>query len=352
MIVCDGGFENNNTKTGTDYLRSLGFPTSATFELTPFCNFSCKMCYVRLTEEQAKKQGRQLSKDEWLDIARQARDMGVLFLSLTGGEPLTRPDFWDIYGELNKMGFLISIMSNGSMINEEAIERFREYGMPYSVKLTLYGASDDTYKRLCGCDDGFARIEKAVRLLKEEKVPLTLTGTMVRENAEDLAEMYNVAEAWGVPFQHTISVVKSARGSTSPVEASRFDFGEFSSKMTLGQIEKNKMPQHTSPFGWCRNYKTSFWMTWNGRMQMCAFMNGPYADDITDLKHSWSDLNIKLDGIKNPEECNDCKYSEFCQRCPGLLCGESGSPERTTPSVCNTAKQLYESYIERMEEGY
>lgn len=333
-----------------EYAKEHKIPVSATIELTPFCNFSCVMCYVRLTPEQAKKQGELMNAEQILSVARQAKDMGTLYLTLTGGEPLTRPDFWKIYSELNKMGFLISILSNGSMIDEAAMKKFEEFGMPYSVKLTLYGATNATYKKVCGNDCGFTKAEAAVRLLKDAGVPLYLTATVVRENAEDLPLMYKLAREWGVPLVHTASVVKSARGAENSAESSRFVFEEFAEKLTLEQLEKNKIPKKDSPFAWCSNYETAFWLTWNGHLQLCSFMNGPYAEIKTDLKSAWNELNEKLDALKDPAECKECEYGDFCQRCPGMMCAESGNAEKVSDSVCNTAKCLYTLYKRKSEE--
>lgn len=350
MIGCDIPFEYGFSYAIGKYAKEHKIPVSATIELTPFCNFSCVMCYVRLTPEQAKQQGEMLTKEQILNVARQAKEMGTLYLTLTGGEPLSRPDFWEIYSELNQMGFLISVLSNGSLIDETAIEKFRKYGMPYFVKMTLYGAKNETYKKVCNADDGFTHVEKAVQLLKKEKVPLALTATIVRENADDLVEMYKLAKAWGVPFQHTISVVKSARGSYNSAVTSRFPFEEFADKLSLEQLEKHKFKNPPSPFSWCASYENSFWLTWNGHLQLCAFMNGPYALVNDDLKTAWKELNEKLDNLKNPVECETCEYGEFCQRCPGMLCAESGDSERVSESVCNTAKCLFNFYKSKLEE--
>ena len=350
MRSCALNYEDQFPYVIRQYAKEHRIPVSATIELTPFCNFNCVMCYVRLTKEQAKKQGELLTKEQILSVAEQAKAMGTLYLTLTGGEPFSRPDFWEIYEELNKMGFLISILSNGSLIDEAVMEKFSEFGMPYSVKLTLYGASDETYKKVCNCEKGFTKIEKAVKLLKSAGVPLYMTATIVRENAEDLPLMYKLANEWGVLFGHTASVVKSARGAENTVETSRFVFEEFAEKLTLEQLEKNKIPQKDSPFAWCSSYGSSFWLTWNGHLQLCSFMNGPYAELKNGLSSAWKELNEKLDKLVDPKECANCEYGEFCQRCPGMMCAESGNAEKISDSVCNTAKFLHMLYKKKVEE--
>ena len=88
-----------STSPLTDYLfykaGQSGIPLSGTFELTPFCNFSCPMCYVRKTAEEVKSSGRSLrTYEQWLKLAREARDAGMLYLLITGGEPTAWPEFW------------------------------------------------------------------------------------------------------------------------------------------------------------------------------------------------------------------------------------------------------------------
>lgn len=343
MIDCQR-FSDNYLEQLKGWARQKLVPLTATFELTPFCNFSCVMCYVHLTKEKAEKQGRLLSADEWLQIARQAKEMGTLYVTLTGGEPFLHPEFWKIYGELNKMGFLITILSNGSMIDEAAMENFRDYGMPSTVKLTLYGASDETYKKVCKSPDGFTRISKAVDLLKEAGVPLKMTSTIVRENAHDLQKIYAFAREKQVPLQHTVSVVKSSRGSENTTEKSRFALSDFSDELTLEELEKMKYPPLKSPFAWCASYGTSLWMTWHGHVQMCSFMNIPEVVYSGNLAADYLDLYNRLQKIKSPAECAECEWQEFCQRCPGILCAESGHPEKTDAGLCDMARRLHELY--------
>lgn len=79
-------------------------------------------------------------------------------------------------------------------------------------------------------------------------------------------------------------------------------------------------------------------------------MNAPYATLENGFESAWKELNKKLDAISNPPECGECEYSLFCQRCPGLLCGESGSAEKVDAFLCRTAKKLYEAYKKLSEE--
>ena len=91
-------------------------PISGTFELTPRCNFNCRMCYVHLKPEQIPAYGRELSAKEWLTIAQQAKKAGTTWLCVTGGEPLMHPEFEEIWRGLTSMGFFITLQTNASLV--------------------------------------------------------------------------------------------------------------------------------------------------------------------------------------------------------------------------------------------
>ena len=89
-------------------------PIATTFELLPACNMDCKMCYVRMSMKEMQKCGKMMDADEWINIGKQVVDEGVLFILLTGGEPLLHPEFMKIYDELRRLGLVVNINTNAT----------------------------------------------------------------------------------------------------------------------------------------------------------------------------------------------------------------------------------------------
>ena len=144
-------------------------PLSGTFELSPVCNLACKMCYVRKTPAEVAASPRPpVGLIQWLSIAEQARDAGMLYLLLTGGEPFLWQDFWPLYERLSTMGFLISINSNGTLLDEARVARLAEHP-PTRINITLYGAGNETYEALCGRSGMFDRVDRAVRRKNDDR---------------------------------------------------------------------------------------------------------------------------------------------------------------------------------------
>ena len=116
-------------KTLLERAKRLQTPANGSLELLPICNMNCDMCYVRLSREEVQTHGGLHTTDEWIEIGKQMKDSGVIFLLLTGGEPLLFPDFKRLYSELHKMGFVITINTNGTLIDEEWIQFFKQISL-------------------------------------------------------------------------------------------------------------------------------------------------------------------------------------------------------------------------------
>ena len=172
--------------------RKLGLPISGTFELTSRCNFNCPMCYVHMTNDQIRESGkRELTAKEWLDIAKEAKDRGMIFVLLTGGEPLVREDFFEIYQGMKSMGLYISINTNASLLKGEVLERFI-VDPPYRFNISLYGGSDETYQRMCGLPR-YSEVIENIRKLKETGIDVSLNLSITPYNCEDMEKIYKDA---------------------------------------------------------------------------------------------------------------------------------------------------------------
>ena len=94
--------------------------------------------------------------DQWLELARQAVDNGMVFLLLTGGEVFLRPDFFEIYTPLTRMGLVLTLFTNGTLITDEIASRLAE-APPSRTEITLYGATAETYEAVTGIPGSYAR---------------------------------------------------------------------------------------------------------------------------------------------------------------------------------------------------
>ncbi len=112
-------------------------PINGTLELTTACNLSCRMCYVHSSAETPLT----LPLSEWLRIAEEMKDAGTLFLMLSGGEPLLYPSFRELFSKLKEMGFILTVNTNGTLLDREWADFFSE-NKPRRINISLYGATE------------------------------------------------------------------------------------------------------------------------------------------------------------------------------------------------------------------
>ena len=317
-------------------------PIKGVFELTARCNFNCKMCYVHLSNNQANQIGRELSNEEWIKIAQEAKDAGLLYLTLTGGEVFTRPKFRELYEALSDMGFLIYIMSNGYLIDESVVEWLSKRP-PLTVRFTLYGSNNDVYKAVTGIENGFDRVSHAVDLLQAAHIPVALIGMIIKENEHDLQNMYKYSFSKGIVFRHSIAVVNPVRGATanakdSFIDITKRDKSEFESLKGHGPLFQH----HTNWLDDCGHYRKGFWLTWDGNLGLCSFMEYPCVKvKGKGFVEAWYELNNQLETLQTPDKCKSCRYLSYCNSCPGVFMAENFNLKKPLKTFCEKAIFLY-----------
>lgn len=345
---------------------AAGSPISGTFELTPLCNMNCRMCYVRLSKEEQSKMGELKSAEEWLRLARKARESGMLFLLITGGEPFTHPEIRTIIEELHKMGFILTINTNGTLIDEEIVSWLKK-SPPARVNVTLYGASDETYNRLCRCPDGFSRTDRAIRLLKKNGISVKINCSVTPQNYADLPEIIGYANRNEIVIQPTAYMFpandkKSAAADDgyrfSPEKAAYYtayiDY-LLNGKDRFLAYAKNNLTPADSDDGCgkigegvkCRAGKCSFWITWNGMMLPCGMFprsveQGEHNIFDSDFEELWLALKEQTKKIRLPARCAGCKMKEDCKACAAMVIAENGCFDKAPEYRCRYVKSFYD----------
>ena len=327
-------------------------PLGGTFELSPVCNFQCRMCYVRKTTKEVEESLRPImTLEDWRRIAAQAREAGMLYLLLTGGEPLLWPDFWTLYEELISMGFVISINTNGSMIDDEAIERFRKLP-PRMIHITLYGAGDETYERLCGAKHVFDRVIHAVDGLQKAGVPVGLNCSLTPYNVKDLPAIQAFAEERNLVLNATSYMFPPIRRDETrtgenearftPEEAafyrlkvyelqnSRQDYEKLLQNILKGSIDPPGLDAGcTDPVDGkirCRAGTASFWITWDGWLTPCGLMTEPRVDlKQKEFPAAWKELTELTEKVRLSGTCDKCPNLNICHPCAAMALAETGS---------------------------
>lgn len=346
---------------------SKGIPLSGQFELTSRCNFNCKMCYVHDQKNPAELKKKELSVAQWISIAEEAKKAGMLFLLLTGGEAMLRDDFIELYQKLATMGFRIVINSNGSMITEEILQCFKRYP-PARVNISLYGASNETYERLCE-NRAYEKVRKSIHALKEIGISVRITMMLTKYNVQDMEKVYQISKEENAmcemsaymfpPVRLEDGVCGINKARFSPEEAGAYMVKR--NRLLLGDEEfckraeniKDYEPVPDIPKEYyttgepvnCQAGRCSFWLTWDGRMLPCGMM---MEEGISVLENgfekAWMLTKEAAGQIRLPAECVTCKNRNLCQVCASVCQAESGDINKKPEYPCKMAQAMREEY--------
>lgn len=364
------------TNTGsapiTKYLMAKAarqkIPLSGCFELSPLCNMDCRMCYVRMSREEQETIAPLRSAQEWLQLGKEARDQGMLYLLLTGGEVFLRKDFREIYEGLHQMGIILEINSNGTLIDEDAVEWLRAMP-PQRINITLYGASDATYERLCRNPKGFTQVTRAIRLLKEAGIMVRLNCSVTPYNKDDLEEIFAFGKREELPVRAVSYMYPPVRRDASsigtndrflPEEAAYYDakikaysldkekFLEWSEKvdeMQFPELSEDACREHGADGVRCHAGRSSFWINWTGEMVPCGMFRGDEKHNVfcEGFAENWKRVLEETSRIRLASACSDCEHKEICRSCAAMEITENGKFGHIPEYRCQMIKAMPEA---------
>ncbi len=328
-------------------------PLSGTFELTARCNFNCKMCYIH-NSDNSELMKNELTTEQWKKIADEAQKAGMLFLLLTGGEPLLRNDFAEIYTYCKNKGFEISINTNASLITDEIVDLFNKQ-RPSRVNITLYGANDETYCNVTCRKGYYEKVTQNIIKLKAMGIQVKISITISNYNKQDLEQIYKFARDNELPTETTAYLFPSARlgkqtDRPSAAEAAenmlindKCYFGErFESRKEffskVGTTVKDKR-QEGLPVR-CRAGRAAVWISYDGTMLPCGMMTEPKSSVIENgFDNAWDTIKKETSKIILPSKCTDCEYTEVCESCAAASYAETGRFDGVPRYLCEKAEE-------------
>jgi MoaA/NifB/PqqE/SkfB family radical SAM enzyme len=330
-------------------------PANAHFELTSRCNLSCSMCYIRLgVNDSAPK--KELPASAWLSLAREAVENGMVFLLLTGGEIFLRPDFFQIYEPLTRMGLILTLFTNGTLITPEIAKRLAHLP-PSRMEITLYGATEETYDAVTGIPGSYTRCCNGIELLLENRIPLGLKTTLTRQSVGELQAMRRMAHSWGVPLSAGWLLSKRRDGYPSNVENCRLSAQDCVTLESTDQVSVKEWtevalrgPSTPKERGfYCQAGRASFLIDAFGEMNVCLDLPFPKSLPLKIGFHAaWKEVQRYVDSA--PPVASVCFYCDaraYCPCCPAWSLMETGKLTEPVPYLCEIAqarKQLYDRH--------
>lgn len=362
MTLPSGKFILQNANDLFERLRKKaweqGVPLTGLFELTPRCTLDCEMCYVHLERRQMQRP--ELSTEEWKNLMGQACDAGMIFATLTGGESLLYPGFRELYLFLTARGVLVSVFTNATLLHDELVLWLAEH-CPQRVQISVYGSSPEVYRRVTGNAEAFAKVDRAIDMVREAGIPFDLAITVTRNLVEDFEALYRYCmgknprqcRVTHSPFDARPETGRQAVAYMPALEQQarvlQLQYAVGQEYLQRGQrygeeeceVQEKKQNRPLAGRGLpCAAGRNSFSVTWRGEMLPCGNMFYSVTYPLkSGFAEAWKTLHGRCVSFQNPEECVACSLYPVCRYCAARHYAHSGEGKRD-PRVCDETKYM------------
>ena len=327
-------------------------PLGGTLELTRRCNNRCRHCYNNLPAADPAALASEMGTAEVCRLLDELASAGCVWLLLTGGEILLRPDFLEIYDRAKEKGFLVTLFTNATLLTSETADHLARR-RPFSIEVTLYGATRATYEAVTGVSGSVGRCLRGVDRLRERGLPLKLKSTVLTVNRHEVWEMKRMAEEdLGLPFRFDALLNARCDRSQAPLlvrltpeEVVALDLADPEREAALreiaGGIGALRVPRvgRKSIYA-CGGGVHSFAVDPCGRLRLCALTPGEGYDlRRCSFSEGWERFLVRQrEAQLDPaSKCARCALNAFCGMCPANGDLECGDPRQPVDFLCQVA---------------
>lgn len=319
----------------------------ASLELTERCNLRCRHCYINQPAGDEGVRRREMSLSEWQRILDQMAESSILWLLVTGGEPLLRPDFVEFYLYAKRKGFFISLFTNGTLLTPDLADLLAEYP-PWELEITLYGATEATYESITGVPGSYGRCRRGIDLLRERGVRVGLKTVVLKWNVSELDAIRRLSKELTGSFRYD-PVVQSRLdgdprpldGRLSPEEIVNLEWSDAERVQDWKKFCDHNTPDHSATGLFvCGAGLSTLHVDSYGNLFPCAMArwlrydlrNGTLPEALRDFLPA-----VRRLPLAHNRTCRGCPLYLVCQNCPAWAYRETGDPEGRDPFRCHLA---------------
>ncbi|MDA2930916.1 radical SAM protein [Acidobacteria bacterium AH-259-O06] len=327
-------------------------PLNGTIELTLRCPLTCAHCYNNLPMGDREARLAELSYEEHCRILDEISEAGCFWLLYTGGEIFARKDFLDIYTYAKQKGLLITLFTNGTIITPKIADYLTDW-RPFSIEITLYGHTRETYEKLTGIPGSYDRCMRGIRLLMERNLPLKLKTVAVSINKHEVWDMKRfVEEELGLEFKFDGMINPRIDCSQSPLatrlkpeEVVALDLEDPKrtaewTKHTQASIDRMHLWAHSDEVYSCGGGINSFSIDPYGKVSICVLSHfDSYDLRKGSFREGWESFLSQVRHKKRSRltKCVACGLKEMCGMCPANGELENGDAEAPVDFLCHVA---------------
>jgi MoaA/NifB/PqqE/SkfB family radical SAM enzyme len=313
---------------------------SLSLDLTVRCNNDCNHCYLNLPANDATAKTAELSFEKIRRLADQATDMGAVWVLLTGGEPLLREDFPQIYLYLKRKGLLVSVYTNATLLTADHVALFRKYP-PRDIEVTVYGADRQTYGRVTGRPANYLKFIDGLALMDQNGVAYRLKAMAITSTLPGFSRISEFCKARTKDFfyydyylhkRHDRLAWRNVMIDRERLSAEDIIRLEGADPDRTGEMIRERdsllrpdiAADSVAKVFKCAIGRGSFHVTFDGMLRPCQPLCHPDFQvdlELFSLRDAMSRVLERVDGAISERPgflngCGNCIHVNLCQWCP------------------------------------
>jgi radical SAM protein with 4Fe4S-binding SPASM domain len=330
-------------------------------ELTERCNNACIHCYINLPEADRPALERELATSVLKGILDEAASLGCLSVKFTGGEPLLREDFEDLYLHARGLGLKVYLFTNATRLSPPIVDLFARVPPLEKIEVSIYGVREESYEGVTRVRGSFQAVMRGIGLLLERKVPFVVKSAVLPPNRGELEELEKWAE--GLPWMdRPVSWVsgfdlrarRDSEARNEDLRAFRLDGRDtiaILSRDTDSYLKDMKAfgARFMRPPGkrllTCGAGNGTACVDAYGSLQPCLLLRHPasiYDLKKGSLKRAMKEFfpELRLKEATNPhylKRCACCFIKSLCEQCPAKSWMEHGTLDTPVDYLCELA---------------
>jgi radical SAM protein with 4Fe4S-binding SPASM domain len=322
-------------------------------ELSYRCNLGCIHCYCKGSEDR----DRELTTKDWKKILNVIQKQGCLRVLFTGGDPLIRDDFLEIYSYAKAKGFVVTLFTNGYALTAEIID-YLVKSPPFSIEITLNGITKDTYETITQVEGSFIKVMQNIKILAKRQLPLLLKSNCMKHNKHEIGRIKAFTEdLLGKPsenkhhFRYDTEIRPRLNKDRSPTNF-RLSYDEmlevWKQDPDIWQQYQDRLHRLCPDFKRDRSflYNCNTWMRAcfinpYGWLKFCQFSD-KFSINLktTPFQEGFYKIfpQVLKQRFKTNSKCKDCHLRSLCNNCPAKAYLEAGDDEAPVTYYCELAK--------------
>jgi radical SAM protein with 4Fe4S-binding SPASM domain len=350
-------------------LKNKRVPLSFDLEVTARCNNDCRHCYINLPAGDRAARERELTVSEIDDIAGQATKLGALWCLITGGEPLLRSDFAEVYLTLKHKGLLVSMFTNATLVTKELVALFKKYP-PRDIEVTVYGITRETYEAVTRKPGAFDKFMHGLNLLLNSGVRVRLKAMAIQSNLfehaaiaefcrERTKDFYRFDPQLHLRYDNDPARNEEIRAERlTPEQVVELERGDAERMYSLRKncdtlVYDEHMHNSCGYLFHCGAGNNSFTVGYDGTFRLCSSLHAAgttYDLRSGSLADAWSNFVPLVRDLRSRrkeflESCRRCPLVNLCLWCPAHAHLEAGALDGPTPYFCAIAHARAEAII-------